>query len=206
MAITITAKKLDSSTGHHERKVISRGESKIKKARQLKELSTDKKSAKLVTKEEQVIDKPSGSVKTEFLQGAVYSLHINLFEDSSSGTANDITIHHALSLGELKKISGHITVAEGADSFYDQAVSHSEVNRHSAAYTQTPTGTVTLANIANMAVATNLFPDLEYEFGALTHHNGLTISSFTNYIKNTWIPANLPDDVSSISSEEINIL
>ena len=53
---------------------------------------------------------------------------------------------------------------------------------------------------------TNLFPDLEYEFGAQTHHNGLTISSFTNYIKNTWIPANLPDDVSSISSERINIL
>ena len=55
-------------------------------------------------------------------------------------------------------------------------------------------------------IATNLFPDLEYEFGAQTHHNGLTISSFTNYIKNTWIPANLPDDVSSISSERINIL
>ena len=203
MAITITAKKLDSSVGYYERKVISRGESKIKKARQLKELSEDKKTAKLVTKEEQVIDKPSGNVKTEFLQGAVYSLHINLFENSTS--ANDITIHQALSLGELKKISDHITVS-GDISFYDQAVTHSELNVHSAAYTQPPTGTVTLANIANMAVATNLFPDLEYEFAAQTHHNGLTTSSFANYIKNTWLPANLPDGISAVDAETINIL
>ena len=205
MAITITAKKIDNALGHYERKVVSRGESKVKKARQLKELTEDKKSAKVITKEEEVINIPSGSVKTEFLQGAVYSLHINLFEDSSSGAANDLTIHQALSLGELKKISSHITVAEGADSFYDQAVTHSELNIHSAAYTQPPTGTVTLANIANMAVATKLFPDLEYEFSAQNHSNGLNVSSFANYIKTTWLSANLPSGV-TIDQSKINIL
>jgi hypothetical protein len=205
MAITITAKKLDSSKGYFERKVVSRGESKVKKARQIKELSKDETSAKLVTNEEQVINKPSGDLKTEFLQGAVYSLHINLFENSTSGVAHDITIHQSLSLGEIRKISDHITVS-GEKSFYEQAVTHSELNEHSAAYTQSPVGTVTLANIANMAVATDLFPDLEHEFAAQTHHNGLTTSSFANYIKNTWLPANLPDGVSSVAADTINIL
>lgn len=206
MAITITAKRIDTPAGHFERKVISRGESKVKKARELKELSENRKSAPLVKKEELVINKPPGQDKVEFLQGAVYSLHINLFADTTSGVAKDITIHPSLSLGELKKISNHITVAEGDDSFYDQSVSHSTLSEYSAAYTNEPSGTITLANLANMAVATDLFPDLEYEFNAQNHYGGLSTSSFADYLKNTWIPDNLPDGVKTIDANQINIL
>jgi hypothetical protein len=205
MAITITAKKIDSSIGFYERSKVSSGESSTKKARELKRLSADEKSATIEKKEEKVINKASGGLESEFIQGVVYSLHINLFESSTSGIAHDITIHQALSLGELKKISGHISVAEGADSFYDQAVAHSKLNEHSAAYTSMPTGTVTIANIANMATATNLFPHLEYEFASKTHHSGLTTSSFANYIKNTWLPDNMPDSIAP-AADTINIL
>lgn len=206
MAITITAKKIDSSIGFYERSKVSGGESSTKKARELKRLSADEKSATIEKNEEKVINKASGGLESEFIQGVVYSLHINLFESSTSGIAHDITIHQALSLGELRKISDHITVS-GEKSFYEQAVTHSKLNEHSAAYTQSPVGTVTIANIANMATATNLFPHLKYEFASQTHHGGLTTSSFANYLKNTWLPDNMPDSVSSTpAADTINIL
>ena len=194
MAITITAKRIDSPSGIYERKVVSLGESKVKKAREIKELSTSENSAKIKSVDDKVIVKASGDIKSELLEGAVYSLHINLFENSTSGVANNILLHESVSLGEIKKISDHITVS-GDISF-----------EYSAAYTSEPTGTVTLANIANMAVATDLFPHLEYEFNAQNHYGGLNVSGFATYLKETWLPANLPEDMSSVAQDTINIL
>ena len=184
---------------------MSLGESKVKKAREIKELSTSENSAKIKSVDDKVIVKASGDIKSELLEGAVYSLHINLFENSTSGVANNILLHESVSLGEIKKISDHITVS-GDISFYDQAVTHSTLNEYSAADTSEPTGTVTLANIANMAVATDLFPHLEYEFNAQNHYGGLNVSGFATYLKETWLPANLPEDMSSVAQDTINIL
>ena len=50
-------------------------------------------------------------------------------------------------------------------------------------------------------------PHLKYEFTSQTHHGGLTTSSFANYLKNTWLPDNMPDSVSSApAADTINIL
>lgn len=197
--ITIIAKKIDKGDSLHYRTVVSQGEFEKKDGKKVKRhLESDNTIIKEETLQEDIITLPSGKMKSEYLQGAVYAIHLRMFGGTGE---NDINFHQGLSIGEIKKISNAIVTA-GVPTFYDLCVTHSGFDDQDAALPSDPSGTITDVKIKELVLGTGLFPEL---VGAVTAKDD-PAPVLSEYIENTWIPANLPDSVTSLVGVDITQL
>jgi|TARA_B110000908_G_scaffold76500_1_gene92070 hypothetical protein len=137
-----------------------------------------------------------GGTKTEMIEGAIYALTVTFF-----GTEQDV-LHPGLSLGELKNISSYIVMPEDSASFYNSIVTHSGYNLTNPEIPDNPSGTISLTDFKTMVSTSKLFPDLKH----IVNNGQVKNTTIQNYIKATWIPANLPNDVASIDQNKIFIL
>ena len=193
MTYIIKARKVkNAGKSAHVRTTLDRGTTSKSLVKSLKKHTSEGKYIKAETQREDIIKSVGGS-KTELVEGAVYAITITFF-----GTEEDV-LHPGLTLGEIKNLSSYVVMPEESQSFYDTIVAHAAFLENDPATPSTPSGTITLEQFKVMVNKSKQFPDLKY---VVNNGQGAN-STIQNYIKTTWLPANLPSDVPSLEQSQI---
>ena len=197
MTYIITAKRMTFGEQMSLRSTVEKGQNKIQEGKQIKRHVEGNDKRVVATRDlESVIKKVPGGIKTEYVQGDLYSLHVRFWGDGD----DDSVIHSGLSVGEIRKISSFIDVSEGSVDFFTQATNN--FNHTGNTTYADPTGTITLAKIKNMAAKSDLFPAIKDMDGKVFDSSDAGLLS---YLKSTWLPANTPEGSTVVDADLISI-